>query len=385
MRATTTPPGALALDTISSESSFVALADEWDNLVRPRPRPSPYLLHRWLVEWWRHYGEGGELAVHVAYRDGKLVAALPLCVRRRYGLRALSFLGGETSCLADLLVADGERAEVGAALVERAKSSRYDFADLSGLAGDSRLVEALGGSSLTLIERSEAPVLDFSEGWDAVYRSKVSSKKRNHHRRRRRQLAELGRVDVEVARTPAALEQALEDAFTLHVLRWQGRPDGSGFATPVGRRFEHAIVEALAPLGVPRIITLKIDGRPVAFHYYLVLEGRMYVHRIAFDPAFGRYSPGVINTLDAIEAAAEEGVTRVEFLGGAERYKLELADHLEPLHQAFGLARTIRGKAAVTGRIGGIRLRMQLKRSAALRRFYFEGLAPARRFLARAP
>jgi CelD/BcsL family acetyltransferase involved in cellulose biosynthesis len=130
-------------------------------------------------------------------------------------------------------------------------------------------------------------------------------------------------------------------------------------------------------------VTLKIDGRPIAFHYYLSLEGRMYVNRIAFDPAFGRFSPGLINTLDAIEAAAAEGVTRIEFLGGAERYKLELADHLEPLYQGFGLAGSLKGKAAVAGRVGGIRLRKQLKRSAALRRFYFEGLAPARRLLGR--
>jgi CelD/BcsL family acetyltransferase involved in cellulose biosynthesis len=190
---------------------------------------------------------------------------------------------------------------------------------------------------------------------------------------------------VAVARTQAELEQALEDAFTLHLIRWHGRPDGSGFATPVGRRFHHASARALAPLDVPRIVTLKIDGRPIAFHYYLVLEGRMYVHRIAFDPAFGRFSPGTINTLDAIEIAAGEGATRVEFLGGAERYKLELADHFEPLYQGFGLARTLKGRAALAGRVGGIRVRMRLKRSRALRRFYFEGLAPARRFLARVP
>ena len=109
----------------------------------------------------------------------------------------------------------------------------------------------------------------------------------------------------------------------------------------------------------------------------------MYVHRIAFDPAFGRFSPGVINTLDAIETAAAEGATRVEFLGGAERYKVELADHLEPLYQGFGLAGSLRGRAAVAGRLGGIRLRKKLKRSPALRRFYFEGLAPARRLLGR--
>jgi CelD/BcsL family acetyltransferase involved in cellulose biosynthesis len=379
-----TAPRELTLDTIASESSFAKLDDEWDRLVRSRTRPSPFLLQGWLLEWWRHYGEGGELAVHVAYRNGRLVAALPLCVRPMYGLRVLSFLGGDSASLADLLLADDERAEVGAALAERAMSSGQDFAEFSGLPAGSRLVAALG-PGLTLIERSEAPVLDLSPGWDAVYRSKLSSKKRNHHRRRRRQLDDLGRVEAAVARTPEELEQALEDAFALHVLRWDGRPDGSGFATPVGRRFHHATAKALAPLDVPRIVTLKIDGRPVAFHYYLTLEGRMFVHRIAFDPAFARFSPGVINTLDAIETAAAEGVTRVEFLGGAERYKLELADHLEPLYQGFGLARTLKGMAAVAGRVGGIRVRMNLKRSSALRRFYFEGLAPARRFLSRAP
>jgi CelD/BcsL family acetyltransferase involved in cellulose biosynthesis len=380
----TTAPAELTLDVISRETSFATLEEDWDRLVRRRPRPSPFLLHRWLAEWWRHYGAGGELAVHVARRDGRLVGALPLCVRPRYGLRVLSFLGGESSSLADLLVADDESLEVAAALVERAGSSGQDFADFGGLPADSRLVSAVGPSDLKLIERSEAPVLDLSAGWEAVYQSKMSSKKRSHHRRRRRQLAELGRLEVAVARTQAELEQALEDAFTLHVLRWSGRPDGSGFATPVGRSFHHATSQALAPLDVPRIVTLKIDGRPVAFHYYLVLEGRMYVHRIAFDPAYGRFSPGLINTLDAIETAAAEGVTRVEFLGGAERYKLELADHLEPLYQGFGLARTLRGKAAVAGRLGGIRARKQLKRSHALRRFYFEGLAPVRRLLGRA-
>jgi CelD/BcsL family acetyltransferase involved in cellulose biosynthesis len=380
----TTASAELTLDTLSSESSFGTLEDEWDRLVRSRPRASPFLLHRWLVDWWRHYGEDAELAVHVAYRNGRLVGALPLCVLSSHGMRVLSFVGGDSASLADVLVADGERAEVAAALVERAASSGQDFADFSGLPADSRLVAVLG-SRLRLIERSEAPVLDLSPGWDAVYRSKLPSKRRNHHRRRRRQLGELGRVEVAVAGTEPELQQALEDAFTLHVLRWNGRPDGSGFATPVGRRFNHAIIRALAPLDVPRIVLLKVDGRPVAFHYYLALEGTMYVHRIAFDPAFGRFSPGVINTLDAIEAAAAEGLTRVEWLGGAERYKLELADHLEPLHQGFGLARTLKGKAAVAGRVGGIRVRIQLKRSHALRRFYFEGLAPARRFLARAP
>jgi CelD/BcsL family acetyltransferase involved in cellulose biosynthesis len=378
----TTAPAALTLDTISDEASFAGLGEEWDDLVRSRPRPSPFLLHAWLVEKWRHYGSGAQLAVHVAYQDGELVGAIPLCVRRRRGLRVLEFLGGDTA-LGDMLVA-GERPDVAVALAERAASGGHDFAEFSGLPAGSRLAAALGQSRLAMIERSEAPVLDLSAGWDEVYRAKVPSKRRSHHRRRRRQLAELGHVAVEVAHTADELEQALEDAFRLHALRWHGRPDGSGFASPVGKAFHRAAIQALAALDVPRIVTLKIDGRPVAFHYYLALEGRMYVHRIGFDPAFGRFSPGLINTLDAIEAADAEGLTRVEFLGGAERYKLELADHMEPLYQAFGLAGGVKGKAAVAVRVGGIRVRKRLKRSSAVRRFYFEGLAPARRLLDRA-
>jgi CelD/BcsL family acetyltransferase involved in cellulose biosynthesis len=378
----TTAPARLDFGTVTTESGFSELAREWDCLVRSTPRPSPFLLHAWLTEWWRHYGEGGELAVHVAHRGGRLAGALPLCLRTVRGLRVLSFLGGDPG-LADLMLAEGENRETAAALAAQAVAAGQDYADFAGLPARSWLVAGLGPSALSLIARAEAPVLDLSGGWDAVYGERVSSKQRSHHRRRRRQLASLGRLEVEVARTADELERALEDAFTVHVLRWNGRPDGSGFASPEGRRFNHAAVQALAPLEVPRIVVMRIDGQPVAFHYYLALEGRMYVHRIAFDPAFGRYSPGVINTLDAIENAAAEGVTRVEFLGGAERYKVELADHLEPLYEGFGLAPTFRGKAAVAARLGGIRVRKRLKRSQALRRLYFDGLAPARRLLGR--
>jgi CelD/BcsL family acetyltransferase involved in cellulose biosynthesis len=377
-----TAPAGLRVDTVRREGSFAGLADQWDGLVKASARPSPFLLHGWLYEWWRHHGDGCELAVHVSFRGSKLVGALPLFVSEKRGLRVTSFIGGDPG-LADVLLAPGEGAATAAALARRAAGAEQDLAEFSGLPADSRLAASLGRSALTLIERAEAPVLDLSPGWDAVYAAKFSSKQRSHHRRRRRQLAELGRVAVEVARTAEELADALEDAFILHDLRWQGRPDGSGFTTPAGRRFSHAAAEALAPLGIPRIVTLKIDGRPVAFHYYLAFEGRIYVHRIAFDPAFARFSPGVINTLDAIEAAAAEGATRVEFLGGAERYKVDLADHLEPLYQGFGLAGSLRGRAAVARRLAAIRTRKLLKRSRALRHFYFDGLAPARRILGR--
>src|SRR5918997_7131468 len=116
----------MRVETISSEADFARLADSWDDLVRAMRRPSPYLLHGWLLEWWRHYGGEDELAVHVAYRGERLVGALPLCIRRRCGLRVTEFVGGTWAALADLLVAPGEEPSAVAGLADRAASSPCD-------------------------------------------------------------------------------------------------------------------------------------------------------------------------------------------------------------------------------------------------------------------
>jgi CelD/BcsL family acetyltransferase involved in cellulose biosynthesis len=377
------PAGDLRLETVSTADAFARLAPDWDPLVRAMTRPSPMLLHGWLWEWWGHYGDEDGLKIHVAYRDGRLVGALPLCVRKQSGLRVLTFLGGAHSALADVLVAPGEDLATAEALARRITGSEQDFADLFGLPGDSLLARALEGSKLRLVERGEAPVLDLDGGWEDVHQAKLSSKKRAQNRRRKRNLAKQGTIEVVLARTPDELAPALEDAFALHELRWNGRPDGSEFATPAGRRFHRAALLALADSDVPRIVTLKVAGRPAAFHYFFALEHRMYVHRMGFDPALAQFSPGWLNTLDTIALAAAEGLTRVEFLGGAERYKRELSDRFEPLYEGFGLAGSLRGAAAARARVGAIELRKRLKRSEALRRFYFDGLAPARRFAGR--
>ena len=45
-------------------------------------------------------------------------------------------------------------------------------------------------------------------------------------------------------------------------------------------------------------------------------------------------------------------MTRVEFLGGGERYKLELADGLAPLYHGFGVASGVRGRAYAAAHLG---------------------------------
>jgi CelD/BcsL family acetyltransferase involved in cellulose biosynthesis len=371
VEATTSPQPDLRLETISSEAGLERLAGSWDELVRAMPRPSPFLLHSWLIEWWRHYGQDAELAVHVAYRGDRLVGALPLCTQRRLGVRVSQFVGGTWAILADALVAPGEDAPtVVAELTGRALEGDHDFADLFGLPGSSRLVAALPQGSLSLVERLEAPVCDLGESWEAAYTSRLSSKARSERRRRRRQFERLGAVECEVARSRGEMAKAIEEAFVVHELRWRGRSDPTGFITETGKRFHRAALLRLADEGVARGLVIRLDDRPAAFSLYLQLAGRTYGLTMAFDPAYARYGLGAEAKLQSLEAAWSEGMRRVELLGIAAEHKRWFTDRLEPVYEGIGLARTPRGRAAKEALVGGIRLRRALKRSKTARRIY---------------
>jgi CelD/BcsL family acetyltransferase involved in cellulose biosynthesis len=131
--------------------------------------------------------------------------------------------------------------------------------------------------------------------------------------------------------------------------------------------------------GTARILTLSLDGRVIAYNCFFVVANRLYSHRLAFDPAYAQWSRGLVCSLELCSRAAAEGIERIEFLGGGEEYKLQLADRLEPLFQGLGLARTAAGHAVVAARVGAVLARRRLKRSRLLHRLYVEGLRPARR------
>ena len=238
--------------TVTTRAEFATLESGWDDLVQRMGRPSPYLLHGWLSAWCRHYAADGSLRVHVVREGTKLVGALPLFVARRNGVRVARFLGGRHSALADMILAPDAGVEVPRVLVDLALASDQDFADLFGLPGNGPLASVHQEASLRLIERAEAPVLDLSPGFDAVYNAHTTAKRRSSNKRRLRQLEELGNVEFTTARNEDDLREALEHAFMLHRLRWRGRPDGSDFASERGMAFQREALAGIARLNVPR-------------------------------------------------------------------------------------------------------------------------------------
>jgi len=247
-----------------------------------------------------------------------------------------------------------------------------------GLPGDSALAGA-AGSRLRVVERVESPVTEMPDGWEDAYKRHTSSNRRNQDRRRERQLEELGTLEASLATTGEAVLKDLPDAFVLHRIRWGGRPDGSTFGQPAGQRFQQAALPHLADEGRFAMLTLRLDGRPIAFHSWFVAGSSIYLHRNAYDASLSRYGPGLVALRRSLAAAAELGARRVEYLGGAEQFKRDLADRFEPLYQGFGLARGPAGHAYIARALIAIAVRKRLKRSERLHRLYQSGALRPRR------
>jgi CelD/BcsL family acetyltransferase involved in cellulose biosynthesis len=346
---------------------------EWDALVAAAPRPSPYLLSTWVRAWLAEPSFPGEPCVVVAERHGALVGAAPLVVQHRAGARIARFVGAHESALGDLLLAPSEGVRTAKAMLDTAIAGAKPHAfDVFGLPSNSNLAE-VAGSRMTLIERVESPVTEMPEGWEVAYAGKASARRRSNDRRRERQLSEVGQVEYSIATDGDGVLADLPAAFELHRMRWEGRPDGSTFGTSGGQRFQLDVLPRLADEGHFSLLTVRIDGRPAAFQAWFAIGENVYLYRNGYDEAVGRFGPGLIALRRAMAVASDAGARRMEYLGGAERYKRELADRFDPLYQGYGLARGPLGHAYVSRARLSVALRQRLKKSERLHQLYTSG------------
>ncbi len=211
-----------------------------------------------------------------------------------------------------------------------------------------------------MIPRAEAPVLDLDRRLGRGLCARTSAKRRSLHRRRRRQLEELGAVSSTWPAPPKTSAAALEEAFRLHAARWRDRPEASGFATPRRPAFPPrgaASAGAVRRRRASPCCASAAAPSPATTSSCSTIACTSTSWRSTPRSHAGRRDRSRRSTRSRPPLA--EGARRVEFLGGAERYKLELADRLEPLYQGLGLASTRAGP--------GRRSRARRRRSHARR------------------
>jgi CelD/BcsL family acetyltransferase involved in cellulose biosynthesis len=99
-----------------------------------------------------------------------------------------------------------------------------------------------------------------------------------------------GKLGVKRIRSPNDVPQFLTEAHAIAKKSWQKQLIDFDVDQPVGRQ---ALLESMAQLGVLRSYVLGSSEKVVAYLIGFQLNGLFYFHEMAFDGAYGRFSPGL--------------------------------------------------------------------------------------------
>lgn len=152
-----------------------------------------------------------------------------------------------------------------------------------------------------------------------------------------------GEVRIECFSTPAEIETLATVVEQVARNSYQ-RGLGVGF---VNTEQERRRLGLLASKGGLRGYVIYIGGAPAAFWIGDINEGVFGSDCLGFDPAFGKYSPGMYLMMKVIEGfcTGEEGVTEIDFATGHADYKEALSNRVWRETDVYIFSTSLRGVA----------------------------------------
>jgi CelD/BcsL family acetyltransferase involved in cellulose biosynthesis len=327
----------VAVESIRDLPAFLALKDEWDELQQRSDAHSLFLSWEWLYTWWKSLADNRALSILTARCHGELIGVAPLCRRpaslhRRDLFPVVEFLGsGEAGCdYLDVLVRRGWEPEALDAFASNLRQARPVLRWSNVAWNDSRaarLAELLGKEKWIVEEAAtnRCPYIPLlGKSWEDYLGSLGSEHRYNFHRKLRRLNREY-LMTFEQATTESECRESIDLTMELHRKRWRGRGDSEAFHTPASAAFHRSFAQIALKRGWLRLYILRLSGRPAACLYGFLHHRKFYFYQSGMDPAFEKYSVGMIGMGLAIQRAIEEGAAEYDLLHGEEAYKFHWA------------------------------------------------------------
>ncbi|GAY12209.1 GNAT family N-acetyltransferase [Pseudonocardia sp. N23] len=328
-----------------------ALAEEWDDLAA-RTASTPFHRHGWYAAWWGSFGPAaGRLEILTARRDGKLVGVLP--VVDRHGVLGAP-ANWHTFVHGPLAEDDDAARELWSRYLDRCRFTAHvehlpaaDRAQLVGVAEDRRFTAVPD-----TMQRS--PYIAIDGSFDGYARTRDTRWLRQLESRRRK-LDRAGELGLEVHDGSAGardLDRVLTELFRVEALGWKSEAGTAIVSRPDTHSFYAALARWAASAGLLRVALLTLDGRTIAADLALEDERSHYFLKTGFDPELRTLAPGLILRRDMVARAFETGLATYEFLGSADRYKLDWTDTVHEIDEVRLYPRSAGGLAARGARQG---------------------------------
>jgi CelD/BcsL family acetyltransferase involved in cellulose biosynthesis len=332
---------------IEDLSSLSALQDGWLRL-QPTIR-HPFQEFGWYVAWARTIGTTGgrRLKCITLWDGGRLVAALPLTVRRYKGIRLVEWIGGGVADYCDAIVAPGVDAQDALATLWHSLNREvgYDVLRLGQVRADG-VVSGFMDSVDHWIETREGAFsipLKWSSGEEWL--KSRNQKQRYEARRLMRQMDKEG-YQFKIWKAPEPLEPMLAAVIDQKQAWVRARNVRSFITEPQGPEFVKALAHEMAALGMLHLSAVQYGDQFISCHLGFERGDTLYYWMPTYDAAFAKKRVG--NTLreHLIMSACDRGLKKFDMLLGAYEYK-SMYDAVEDPLRTLVVPRGLLGRATV--------------------------------------
>jgi len=314
---------SLSVERIGTLKAAEEIQTAWRELYDRSGSCNPYASPDWLIPWARHFVRERELALLTVSRNGTLIGVAPWYVDRTCPLLChLHLLGsGRRDTLTELpqvLTAPDEVRSVLRAVLGHWSQvpGMWDWLELpmleeQGWFEPEWLTGAVGDLGFVQHKLTRpSVVLSLPSDVSALHEGMKRNLRESTHRARNR----LDRTGRPWAITTHAGENDIRKAMAvlaqLHAARADlvgRRHHGDQLALPEQREFLADALGAMAGRGRAEILTLDVEGIPVAAQLVLRAPNATYLGPSGVDPAWWEVSPVTLLQLHAAESAVERG------------------------------------------------------------------------------
>jgi CelD/BcsL family acetyltransferase involved in cellulose biosynthesis len=230
--------------------------------------------------------------------------------------------------------------EVLRVVFEWLEASGYALVELGDQTGEGAYADALRtllrqpGRNAWLASSQQRALLRRAATTETEPRLDISSRRLKELRRQERRLREQGELAIESLSPHAKLaevELAIAEFLQLERAGWKGAQGTAMACRPADRDFFAGLVRAAWRAGQLRMITMRLDGRPIAMKCNFVALPGSFAFKIAYAEELAHYSPGVLLELENMRRLHSDA--RVQWMDSCAAPGHPMLEHLWKDHR----------------------------------------------------
>jgi CelD/BcsL family acetyltransferase involved in cellulose biosynthesis len=323
---------------ITDIDRFAALRDSWDELVNECDVNHAFMRHVWFDCWIKAFHTTGSLAIQTLWRDDRLCAVAPLRIAREkhrgVSLNVLQFLLSNISPRCNFIVHPDVR-DVAPLFDSLFDIPGWDIMVLQALEQQRPItdmfVRYLRDRRDHVIEsglKSPYEVLDGT--WESFYKSRSMGYRKNFRNSANR-LKKAGDYEVVVLESPEDFESHFDQLMSISGRSWKAEAGVDLLSAPQQKEFYRLFSERGSREGLCIAFVLYLNGKPIAFDYYLRHDRRLAGIRWEYDAEYKYYMPGTILHAHVIRDLVNRGESwEYDLCGMTSEYKSGLVKSLRP-------------------------------------------------------